>query len=82
MICLTILHRHTGIVYQAVYDSIRRAKGAALRLLCEVYADELGYKLADLSIRTEGELYDAFEATVSNLRNELYVVVRPLDKPY
>jgi len=82
MFCLTILHRYSGITHQAVYESARRARGAALRMLCTVYADELGYKFEDLSIRNERDLKDAFDKTVSSLRNELYVIVRPLDQPY
>lgn len=47
-----------------------------------VYADELGYKYSDLSIKSEIDLKEAFERTIANLRDELYIVIRPLDEPY
>lgn len=82
MFCLTILHRKAGITHQAVYESINRARGAALRIICGAYAEELKYDYKSLAIRNEKELREAYQGTLENLKEELFVTIRALDKPY
>lgn len=74
MIILSIIHRKEGIVYQRRYETMRRAQGAAIRILCDLA--KLAYRYEDLSIRSPAELAEAYEMTRHNVGEDFWVVIR------